>query len=1224
MSSSLASLFRSARQRVQRGALRQRSATCSSSRRSEAEIRYQTSETLETRTLLAAQLVASDMTSRTIDAGETFEVEVRYQTLDDNGNPATLKSNLIGFNLLFDSSQIEWLETPTNTIFTEGATVIPTEVRQESEDQITNDNDPNTDSALVASYSDNDPLFNPGWPNNIESDGFAVYTARFRALDTFTGTTIRFTANAVGNVVGQNAAFDFESRPLELLPPSTPSEISISDATAVEGSAAAFTVSLDAASDETVTVQYSTADGAGPEAATAGADYTAQTNQTVTFAPGQTSQTIQIQTTDDALDETDEFFLINLSNADGATIATSQATGTITDNDETLPTVSIADASAVVEGNSAVFTVTLSEASDSPISVSYSTADSTGPNAATAGTDYTALSNQSLTFSPGQTSLTIEVMTTDDAVDEDSEEFLVNLNSAPGATIASGQATGTITDNDEPVLPTLSVSDAGSVVEGQPATFTVSLSEAANSTVTVSVSTLTTGPTAATSGTDFTEISNQTVTFAAGQTSQTVTVSTIDDSLVESTEDFSVVLSGAVGATILDANGVGSITDNDATGENGTGRVRKFNDLNGDGERSADEPWLNGWTIQLLNANQDVVAEVVTTDVDVNGDQVLDPETESGWALFDVAPGTYTVREVAQAGWVQTTPVASAAAAAYLLDQNYDFKLADSDFEDWGGLGERWIFSNDGWFFITPDGELFQWDNSPADNLSGQSVGTLSPAYHDDLTLLVDVPEATVAELTVVTNQESDVLLFGNRDITVPGSISGRKWNDLNGDGQRTDDEPWLNGWTIELLDARGTVVQTTTTQAVDLNNDGTIDPVAEAGVYSFDDLNAGTYSVREVAQDHWIQTSPFSAEDVQAYDVDSRYELEETGNLFENWGGLSERWLRGADQWYYITPDGSLYRWNNSPSTDLSGELVEQLDVRYYNDPGLLADAVDPRAAVVHLAIGETRDDVYFGNQLQDQGSGDFAGEGNVRVRVVGSTLILNGDGSANGVHVFLNQSGYVTVGGLGDTTINGESEMVMEGWTSIGTDLRVSLAGGDDALVVSDMSIGRNMSVNTGGGDDTVIVRDSSIAGGMSAVDLSGDNTLIAVDSQIMGATSISMGNGVDLVHLHGVTASTTTVNVRGGDDGIVAEDTAISGTLRVSMGAGNDRLAAIGANQMTGRTIIDGQSGTDAVSASSETTFASEPILRRIDSDDANPDDLLDQIMQRLADAGLDDLV
>ncbi len=75
---------------------------------------------------------------------------------------------------------------------------------------------------------------------------------------------------------------------------------------------------------------------------------------------------------------------------------------------------------------------------------------------------------------------------------------------------------------------------------------------------------------------------------------------------------------------------------------------------------------------------------------------------------------------------------------------------------------------------------------------------------------------------------------------------------------------------------------------------------------------------------------------------------------------------------------------------------------------------------------------------------------------------------------------------------------------------------------------------------------------------------------------------------------------------------------------MGAGNDRLAAIGANQMTGRTIIDGQSGTDAVSASSETTFASEPILRRIDSDDANPDDLLDQIMQRLAGAGLDDLV
>ncbi len=35
------------------------------------------------------------------------------------------------------------------------------------------------------------------------------------------------------------------------------------------------------------------------------------------------------------------------------------------------------------------------------------------------------------------------------------------------------------------------------------------------------------------------------------------------------------------------------------------------------------------------------------------------------------------------------------------------------------------------------------------------------------------------------------------------------------------------------------------------------------------------------------------------------------TGNYFHNWGGLNEKWLMGrGNKWYYITPDGELYRW--------------------------------------------------------------------------------------------------------------------------------------------------------------------------------------------------------------------------------------------------------------------------------------------------------------------------
>jgi predicted RND superfamily exporter protein len=73
-----------------------------------------------------------------------------------------------------------------------------------------------------------------------------------------------------------------------------------------------------------------------------------------------------------------------------------------------------------------------------------------------------------------------------------------------------------------------------------------------------------------------------------------------------------------------------------------------------------------------------------------------------------------------------------------------------------------------------------------------------------------------------------------------------------------------------------------------------------------------------------------------------------------ENWGGKQEKWLRGAgNQWYYITPDGNLYRWSgvdapiamlgrliwrNLFGEQLEGELVKSLGGLdgpwYYENP--------------------------------------------------------------------------------------------------------------------------------------------------------------------------------------------------------------------------------------------------------------------------------------------------
>jgi len=103
--------------------------------------------------------------------------------------------------------------------------------------------------------------------------------------------------------------------------------ISISNATVVEGGALSFIVTLGAASANTVTVNYTTATStAGPF------DYFAAVG-VVTFAPGVTTQTITVQTMQDTLAEGSEPVIVNLSGAVNGTILDGKGVGTITDND---------------------------------------------------------------------------------------------------------------------------------------------------------------------------------------------------------------------------------------------------------------------------------------------------------------------------------------------------------------------------------------------------------------------------------------------------------------------------------------------------------------------------------------------------------------------------------------------------------------------------------------------------------------------------------------------------------------------------------------------------------------------------------------------------------------------------------------------------------------------------------------------------------------------------
>jgi hypothetical protein len=68
-----------------------------------------------------------------------------------------------------------------------------------------------------------------------------------------------------------------------------------------------------------------------------------------------------------------------------------------------------------------------------------------------------------------------------------------------------------------------------------------------------------------------------------------------------------------------------------------------FNDLNGDGNQNLSEPGLTGWTLDLFNSSNNIIA---TSQTGANGD----------YAFTGVGPGSYTLTETLQGGWIETAP----------------------------------------------------------------------------------------------------------------------------------------------------------------------------------------------------------------------------------------------------------------------------------------------------------------------------------------------------------------------------------------------------------------------------------------------------------------------------------------------------------------------------------------------------------------------------------------
>lgn len=337
-----------------------------------------------------------------------------------------------------------------------------------------------------------------------------------------------------------------------------PPSLSIGDVSLSEGNSgtkqATFTVTMSSASASVVTFDIATANGS----AVAGSDYIATSLTGVTIPAGSTNQAFTVAINGDAVVEANETFLVQVSNATGASIADGQAIGTIT-NDDAYPMLSVGNIS-VLEGNSgttlATFTLTLSAVAASPVTYDIATSDST----AVAGSDYVGRALTGQTIPAGASSATFTVTINGDTVVEASESFQVNVANVAGAIVVNGQGIGTIVNDD---LQSLSIADV-SVVEGNSgtrlATFTVQLSGPANAAVTYDIAT---ADGSAVAPGDYTAKSLTGQTIPAGATSASFTVSINGDLTIEPSETFQVNLGNVIGANIGAGSAVGTIITDD-------------------------------------------------------------------------------------------------------------------------------------------------------------------------------------------------------------------------------------------------------------------------------------------------------------------------------------------------------------------------------------------------------------------------------------------------------------------------------------------------------------------------------------------------------------------------------------------------------------------------------------------------------------------------------------
>jgi hypothetical protein len=299
---------------------------------------------------------------------------------------------------------------------------------------------------------------------------------------------------------------------------------------------------------------------------------------------------------------------------------------------------------------------------------------------------------------------------------------------------------------------------------------------------------------------------------------------------------------------------------------------RKFNDLLAQGTDLPTDPGLAGWIITLSDTSGNLVAATVT---DAQGNYVITTKSDG----TPLGAGTYVVQEQPQSGWTESYP----AAGSYTITVIAGQESLGNDFGNWHAAsisGRKFNDLNGSGVDDPSDPGLAGWTidlvnpstGAVVDSTTTASDGSYSfPNEHPGNYIVEEVQQTGYLQtfpaapgtypITANSNTSTTGLDFGNFQLA---TISGTVFNDVNGNGIQDSGDLGTPGWTVDLFDSHGNLVQS---QVTDVN-----------GNFNFMGVGPGTFTIQEAYQVGFVETTTPTS-----YSVTTMSGSATTGLLFGN-----------------------------------------------------------------------------------------------------------------------------------------------------------------------------------------------------------------------------------------------------------------------------------------------------------------------------------------------------